>query len=269
VNRRAFTLIELLVTLSICALLVGLLLPALGVSRHAARATLCSSNQRQLVIAWQMYAGDYRGLSMPAADEQQPGGIAYWWGRITDGSPPRIEREHGIAAAYLADTLRERSVFECPAQAWGTYRPQPASLAPPGLPTSTYGYNGYGLCPPATPGWNLSIGSQRWKRVDDLQRPGDVFVFADAMLPGTMMRNTVLLDPPMLFSSGQWSSNLSPTTCFRHPGGSLGSAIAGRADGSVRGEAAQRDWLSHPESRIGSAGATNAPHYVEDWEQWR
>ena len=254
-------------TVSVISLLVGLLLPAIGSSRAAARAVRCSSNQRQLVLAWTLYAADFRGYAAPAGDGASPGGPVYWWGRVTSGVAPTVIHADGTLAPYLADTLRKRSVFECPAQAWGSYRAQPMSIPAPGQPTSTYGYNGYGLCPPATPGWNLSVGSQRWLRLEDVERPSAVFVFADAMLPGTPVRNTPLLDPPMLFSGGVWSPNYSPTTAFRHPGGSLGAAVAGRADGSVRAAAAERDWLTHPDLRIGSVGTDN-DNYVPDWRAW-
>ena len=266
---RAFSLVELLVTLAVISVLLGVLLPALGSSRRAAHTVKCASNQRQLVLAWSLYAADFRGLSAPAADEQDPAGVAYWWGRVTHAAPPTVEHSGGLLSPYLGDSLREGAVFECPAQPWGTYRAQPMSIPAPGVPTSTFGYNGYGLCPPATPGWNSSIGAQRWKRVDELQRPASVFVFADAMLPGSPVRNSALLDPPMLFSGGLWSANLSPTTAFRHPGGPLGSVAAARADGSVRSEPADPTALTHPDLRIGSVGTAPGPHYVEDWERWR
>ncbi len=61
-RHKGFTLIELLVVISIIALLVGILLPALGAARKSAQRIACASNLRQLAIAGAAYATDNQDI---------------------------------------------------------------------------------------------------------------------------------------------------------------------------------------------------------------
>ena len=74
----AFTLIELLVVISIIALLIGILLPALGAARKSARLTVCASNARQLAIAANAYLTDHDGVT-PAGNYQNDTGNFGGW----------------------------------------------------------------------------------------------------------------------------------------------------------------------------------------------
>ena len=72
--RKAFTLIELLVVISIIALLVSILLPALSKAREQAKAVVCSANLNQIGYAF-FFFNDDRG-KFPC---QQPGYFNNYW----------------------------------------------------------------------------------------------------------------------------------------------------------------------------------------------
>ena len=68
-RRPAFTLIELLVVISIIALLIGILLPALGAARDSARNVKCLSQTRQMSIAANSFAADHKGYMQTSSSD--------------------------------------------------------------------------------------------------------------------------------------------------------------------------------------------------------
>lgn len=60
-RRTGFTLIELLVVITVIAVLVAILLPALSSAREQGRRMVCLGNLRNLQLAWHAYANDHDG----------------------------------------------------------------------------------------------------------------------------------------------------------------------------------------------------------------
>ena len=73
VRRVGFTLVELFVVISIIALLMAILLPALAKAREQAKRIVCLSNLKQLTLAWMTYASTNNDKLVNAAPFS-PGG---------------------------------------------------------------------------------------------------------------------------------------------------------------------------------------------------
>ncbi len=116
-SRFAFTLIELLVVISIIALLVGILLPALGSARKTAQDAQCKSNLRQLGQVFHMYVTDDLGGYLPPgytyyhpASHGLSGNLGVWHGWYLSkyfGQDGVISRYEGFGGTYLRCPTQE------------------------------------------------------------------------------------------------------------------------------------------------------------------
>lgn len=74
--RHAFSLVELLVVIAITALLIALLMPALGEARETASRSVCMSNQRQILNATFVYLHD-NAQTFPSYSDARPRLLPY------------------------------------------------------------------------------------------------------------------------------------------------------------------------------------------------
>lgn len=99
-SRDGFTLIELLVVVSIIAVLAALLLPAIGVVKSKATSMSCSSNLRQVGMAYVAYATDMDGVIPDAVGFGGGLSTIHWTARV---------------AGYLELDTSKRTILSCPA----------------------------------------------------------------------------------------------------------------------------------------------------------
>ncbi len=116
-RRQGFTLIELLVVISIIALLIGMLLPALGAAREAANAIACGSNTRAIM----------QGVATYAAENSDHYPPSYLYIHPQTGQIDPNDQKLGVpglrylhwSSLIFEDSVTASEKFSCPSMQYG------------------------------------------------------------------------------------------------------------------------------------------------------
>ncbi|ARN57036.1 type II secretion system protein [Sedimentisphaera salicampi] len=108
--KKAFTLIELLVVISIIALLMAVLMPALSKAREQAKNVVCKSNMHGAVIGLNAYHADNYDYPKHPCAHVRPNALA----RNKTYNPQDPENSDTYTYKYLKGYIDEVGVFNCP-----------------------------------------------------------------------------------------------------------------------------------------------------------
>jgi len=127
-KREGFTLIELLVVISVIALLMAILMPALQKAREQGMRAVCFHNLKQLTLAWIMYAdknddklvnGNTGGPGSPYIPADEDGWV-HWMG-YTAFTPEKFQKR-AIKEGALFSYVEDLDVYKCPSGRRGEIR---------------------------------------------------------------------------------------------------------------------------------------------------
>jgi prepilin-type N-terminal cleavage/methylation domain-containing protein len=217
-SRTGFTLIELLVVIAIIAILAALLVPALAKAKLQGQRSQCTSNLRQWMVGFNLYAADFHDSLPMGWDVPGPGGE---WSMALR---PYITINNKVCLCPAATKFRsdlgvnQWVAVNTQTLAWGIMGSNSYPVLPWGAPGlfGSYGINGWMYNPPLFVGSDGSNPSY-WRKLSAAGPLHNVPVFSDCDYDGSDPSPT---DPPPQTPGFQSvTDDMSNFAIPRHDGG--------------------------------------------------
>jgi prepilin-type N-terminal cleavage/methylation domain-containing protein/prepilin-type processing-associated H-X9-DG protein len=271
--RRGFTLVELLVVIAIIALLMAILMPALGRAKKQAMSVVCQSRLDSWGTATQLFAHDNDGKFMKSATNVTGNAEDYWLVGLLRYIGGEYDEQNETRKLFLCpaaarclnppeSNLRPGTTFS----AWGPFHHY---LPGEGIwgqvsTTGSFGINDWCADPPGDTYWGFS-SKYAWRTIA-MKQAGTVPVFADCLYcEGFVLHQND--PPPFPDVYDSWASDGIQMFCIDRHNAGVNVVFA---DWSVRKVGVKELWKLkwHKKFDINGPWTTAGGVTPSDWPEW-
>jgi len=255
-DKDGFTLIELLVVISIIAVLVAILLPALNRARAASKAVVCLSNLKQWGLITALYAADnddklYQNVAGGGLNAED----AYW---VAATFP--YYQDRNIRLCPIAKVVNREPDFHYGStkESWG---PLVGSTWMEDFSTGGYGINEWAACPPRDAPenylWEVDDENLAW-RITAANGARNIPLFLDCAFVGGFPRDSDMA-PEIPDNNDGWWTNAMKLYCLDRHNQHVNAVFL---DSSARKVLIKNLWTLKWQRQFDASG------YTHTWPDW-